>query len=87
MQVARVLRPGGVVAVVFSDRLFFSKAVALWTGKDDSEHVYTVGSYIHYGGGSRMSPPRAVDLTPASSRRSKNGDPLYAVYAARTTEA
>jgi len=51
--------------------------------QDDGEHIYTVGSYIHYGAGPRMSPPRAVDLTPAASRRSKNGDPLYAVYATR----
>ena len=38
-EVARVLRPGGRVAVLISNRLFFSKAVALWTGKDDLEHV------------------------------------------------
>merc|ERR1711871_308856 len=63
-EVARVLRPGGVVAIVFSDRLFFSKAVAVWTGKDDEEHVYTVGSYVHYGGGARLTRPRALNLTP-----------------------
>lgn len=38
-EVARVLRPGGRVSVLISNRLFFSKAVALWTGKDDLEHV------------------------------------------------
>ena len=38
-EVARVLRPGGRVNVLISNRLFFSKAVALWTGKDDLEHV------------------------------------------------
>ena len=27
-EAARVLRPGGVLAIVFSNRLFFSKAVA-----------------------------------------------------------
>ena len=80
-EVARVLRPGGIVAVVFSDRLFFSKAVAVWTGKDDEEHIYTVGSYMHYGGGDRLSNPRALDLTPKASRKSKTGDPLYVVYA------
>ncbi|CAM9872681.1 unnamed protein product, partial [Heterosigma akashiwo] len=28
----RILRPGGKVAVVFSDRLFVTKAVRMWTG-------------------------------------------------------
>ena len=45
------------VAFVFSNRLFFSKAVALWTGKDDLEHVYTVGSYVHYGAGGATPQP------------------------------
>ena len=80
---ARVLRPGGRLAVLISDRLFFSKAVALWTGKDDLEHCYTVGAYIHYGAGAAMTDPRAIDL----SRRSRNGkpvgDPLYAIVATR----
>jgi len=78
-EVARVLRPGGSVAILFSNRLFFSKAVALWTGKDDLEHVYTVGSYVHYGAPTALSDPEAIDLTPKASR--KNGDPLYAVVA------
>ena len=86
--VARVLKPGGVVAIVFSDRLFFSKAVALWTGKDDQEHVYTVGSYIHYASPA-FSPPMARDLNPRESQRKTSGqakrksDPLYVVYASR----
>ena len=80
---ARVLRPGGRLAILISDRLFFSKAVALWTGKDDLEHCYTVGAYIHYGAGAAMADPRAIDL----SRRSRNGkpigDPLFAIVATR----
>lgn len=71
------------VAFVFSNRLFFSKAVALWTGKDDLEHVYTVGSYVHYGAGGatpQPSPAGGVSLPDlglppalpqASSRRPK----------------
>ena len=35
----------------------WSKAVALWTGKDDLEHVYTVGSYVHYGAGGATPQP------------------------------
>jgi len=78
-EAARVLRPGGVVALVFSDRLFFSKAIALWTGKDDLEHIYTVGGYLHYGSRGRLAEPAAVELRP----KRKGSDPLYAVTATR----
>jgi SAM-dependent methyltransferase len=84
-EAARVLRPGGQIAFVFSDRLFFSKAVALWTGKDDLEHVYTVGAYMHYGAGTLLSDIRAIDLVPSSKRQGKRrGDPLYAVLGTRS---
>eukprot|EP00467_Chlorarachnion_reptans_P013479 CAMPEP_0114515242 /NCGR_PEP_ID=MMETSP0109-20121206/16620_1 /TAXON_ID=29199 /ORGANISM="Chlorarachnion reptans, Strain CCCM449" /LENGTH=218 /DNA_ID=CAMNT_0001695411 /DNA_START=427 /DNA_END=1083 /DNA_ORIENTATION=- len=38
----RVLRPGGEFIVTFSNRLFFSKAIAGWTGKSDLDHLETV---------------------------------------------
>ena len=50
-EASRVLRGGGKIAVLFSNRLFLSKAVGLWTGSDDVDHAYTVGSYLHYCGG------------------------------------
>mmetsp|Transcript_17847 Transcript_17847/g.36277 ORF Transcript_17847/g.36277 Transcript_17847/m.36277 type:complete len:278 (-) Transcript_17847:43-876(-) len=81
-EVARVLRPGGRVAILISNRLFFSKAVALWTGKDDLEHISTVGAYIHYGAGASMSDPRAIDLSRV--KRGKTvGDPLYAIVSSK----
>jgi len=55
-EAARVLRPGGVVAIVFSDRLFFSKAVALWTGKAPSISAPYRWSSI----GSSSPKPRAL---------------------------
>jgi len=79
-EAARVLRPGGTIALVISNRLFFSKAVALWTGKDDDEHIYTVGGYLHYGGNGLLSEPAAVDLRPQPRGKT---DPLYAIYARR----
>ena len=79
-EAARVLRPGGTLALVISNRLFFSKAVALWTGKDDDEHIYTVGGYLHYGGKGLLSEPAALDLRPPPRGKT---DPLYAIYAVR----
>ena len=79
-EVSRVLKPGGEVAILFSNRLFIEKAVGLWTGKDDIDHTYTVGSYLQYcNGGFRDI--RARDL----SKRKKGkesmiiGDPMYVV--------
>ena len=82
-EAARVLRPGGVVALVISNRLFFSKAVAVWTGKDDLEHVYTVGEFLHYGGAGLLGEPAALDLRPDALQGKTKTDPLYAVYARR----
>ena len=75
----RVLRPGGEIIVSFSNRLFFDKAVAAWTGKSDVEHVELVGNYLHFSGGGWKEPYAAFDLSPSPSK----GDPLFAVVAER----
>lgn len=79
-EAARVLRPGGVVALTISNRIFFSKAIALWTGKDDEEHIYTVGGYLHYGGSGLLAEPGVEDLRPLPRGKT---DPLYAIFARR----
>jgi len=77
-EVARVLKPGtGTVHILFSNRLFLSKAVALWTGKDDVDHAFLVASYLHFGGG--MEDIRARDLSARNKRGRIVGDPLYVV--------
>lgn len=79
-EVARVLRPNGKFIVAFSDRVFSTKAVALWMAGGNEDHVYTVGSYLHF--------TRAFDnimATDLSPRRlgACTGDPLYVVSAVR----
>jgi len=44
----RVLRPGGVALMSFSNRCFASKAVAMWLQADDIGRLTLVGSYFHY---------------------------------------
>ncbi len=44
----RVLRPGGVALMSFSNRCFPSKAVAMWLQADDIGRLSIVGSYYHY---------------------------------------
>lgn len=83
-EVLRVTRPGGTVRVLFSNRLFLSKAVGLWTGQDDVDHAYTVASYLRYcadagGGGARFVDLRARDLSTRTKKGVVVGDPLFVV--------
>eukprot|EP00578_Thalassiosira_sp_NH16_P032126 CAMPEP_0181079158 /NCGR_PEP_ID=MMETSP1071-20121207/1877_1 /TAXON_ID=35127 /ORGANISM="Thalassiosira sp., Strain NH16" /LENGTH=380 /DNA_ID=CAMNT_0023160535 /DNA_START=50 /DNA_END=1192 /DNA_ORIENTATION=+ len=84
-EASRVLRKGGKIAILFSNRLFLSKAVGLWTGSDDIDHAYTVGSYLRFCNGG-FTNIRAEDL---STRKQKGkervivGDPLYVVTATK----
>ena len=84
-ETSRVLRPGGRIAVLFSNRLFLSKAVGLWTGSDDVDHAYTVGSYLQFSDGGFMN-IRAEDLSTRRKRGKERvvvGDPLYVVTATK----
>lgn len=79
-EVARVLRKHGTVAFSFSDRVFATKAIALWMSSGDEDHIYTVASYFHYT--PSLSNVDVVDLSPRR-RGSCAGDPLYVVTARR----
>ena len=61
--------------------MFIDKAVAIWTGKSDLDHISTVGDYLHFSGGNYLNNEiRAIDLTPSSILKAQ-GDPLYVVIA------
>jgi SAM-dependent methyltransferase len=74
-EIGRVLRPGGTLAVTFSNRCFPTKAVAAWQMLDDRGHAELVGLYCRLSGAFRE--PRALDLSPARGA----SDPLFAVIA------
>lgn len=59
-EVARVLKPGGLVVLSTSNRCFQSKAVSIWLRTNDLEHVLIYGSYMHYTG--HFEPPESLDL-------------------------
>ena len=46
--VNRVLRPGGPFAVIFSNRMFPTKAVAIWRALNDQQHSELVTAYFHH---------------------------------------
>jgi hypothetical protein len=49
-EVARVLRPDAPVIVSFSNRCFWTKAVAVWRGLDDAGHARLVELYLRTAG-------------------------------------
>jgi SAM-dependent methyltransferase len=76
--VARVLKPGGVFVVSFSNRCFPTKAVNGWLETNDEEHVRRVAGYFADAGG--WSGAQTRDCTPVRARVF-GGDPLFAVWA------
>ena len=73
-EVARVVRPGGLFACTFSNRLFPTKAIRGWMYTEDSRHQEIVSGYFAAADG----------FAPATARRRATppgGDPLYAVWA------
>ena len=49
-EIARVLRPGGPLVVSFSNRCFWTKAVAIWRALDDEGHAGLVELYLRHAG-------------------------------------
>lgn len=78
-EVARVLRPGGTVAITFSDRCFPTKAVRGWLMLDDTAHGALVAELLRRAGG-------FTEPVVALRTRPGRGDPLYAATAARTVD-
>lgn len=76
-EAARVLRPGGLVVITFSNRCFPTKAIRGWLATDDTGHADIVRGYLEQVGD--FGPVTAERRTPARH----GGDPLYGVWAAR----
>ena len=49
-EVRRVLRPGGPIVISFSNRCFWTKAVAVWRALDDDGHARLVEHYLRHTG-------------------------------------
>jgi len=88
-EAGRVLRPGGLLLVVFSNRMFPTKAVQIWRDADEKERIILVEDFFR-GAGCFESPrifawqgrprphqDRYAEIEPLS-------DPIYAVFAERT---
>ena len=81
-EVQRVLKPGGLALMSFSNRCFPTKAIAIWTSTSDMDHIWVVGAYFHFAGG--FEAPQAVDISPGPKGKS---DPMYVVYARKASNS
>ena len=81
-EIGRVLKKGGQVDIIFSNRLFLQKAVGLWTGADDIDHAFIVASYLYFSnGGFDTKSIQAKDLSSRNRKGMIVGDPVYVVSA------
>ena len=75
--VARILKPDAPFAISFSNRMFATKAVALWRSISDADHAWLLQVYLCAAGGYQGL--TFEDLSPAPSK----SDPIYLVSARR----
>lgn len=87
-EIYRILKPGGVVIVSFSNRMFFQKAIQAWREGSETDRVGLVKRYFESVPG--FSTPEVVTHQPQLSASSflqwfnlSAGDPFYAVLAHR----
>lgn len=74
-QVNRILRPGGVFIVSFSNRMFATKAVLIWRNSTDRGRVDLVGTYME-----SAQNFEDIQATFLNSQTSPPDDPMFAVY-------
>ncbi|MGB0631318.1 MAG: class I SAM-dependent methyltransferase [Alphaproteobacteria bacterium] len=72
-EIGRILAPGGVLIVSFSNRMFPTKAVAIWRSLDDAGHQQYVAACMEKSGG--FAEIGISDLSPMPGR----SDPLFSV--------
>jgi SAM-dependent methyltransferase len=79
-QINRLLRPGGVCIITFSNRMFPTKAVRIWRDSGDREHLELVAAYLDHSGDFED-----IKGGLANPQDSPPGDPLYVVMARKVS--
>lgn len=73
-EVARVLKPGAPFFVSISNRCFPTKAVAVWQGSNDQQHIQLVAGYFQAS--DAFTEIQAEDHSPAPYE----SDPLFLIW-------
>ena len=80
-EVHRILQPDGPFIIIFSNRLFPTKAVYIWRVTSDTEHAELVQHYFRLAGG--YAEITFLDCTPQTDEYT---DPVYIVMANKGAE-
>lgn len=85
-EICRILKPGGLVIISFSNRMFYQKAIAAWRDNSDMGRVHLVKTYLK--GISGFQEPEVIikqSEIPAFLQMLGMGgqDPFYAIIATR----
>lgn len=85
-EIRRVLKPGGLAIISFSNRMFYQKAIAAWRDGSEAGRVELVKRYFRSVKG--FSPPEVIEKQASLSPVLQlfgigGGDPFYAVMAER----
>ncbi len=83
-EIYRILKPGGVVIISFSNRMFYQKAIQAWRDGSEASRVELVKSYFKSVPG--FSPPEVIARQSSAPNflqwlGAGGGDPFYAVIA------
>jgi SAM-dependent methyltransferase len=85
-EIYRILKPGGIAIVSFSNRMFYQKAIQAWRDSSESDRVELVQQYFKAIPG--FSKPEVIVRLSTLPRMLQlmgipGGDPFYAVIAQR----
>lgn len=85
-EIYRILKPGGIAIISFSNRMFYQKAIAAWRDATEAQRVELVKQYFQSVPG--FSTPEVIakpSTTPMIMQMLglASGDPFYAVIAER----
>jgi len=89
-EIYRILRPGGIAIISFSNRMFYQKAIAAWRDGTEAQRVELVKRYFQSVPG--FSTPEVITKSGAAVPALlqmlgiAGGDPFYAVIAERQAE-
>ena len=75
-EVARVLKPGAWFHVIYSNRMFLTKAVAIWQSLSNAQRAQLIEAYFATSGG--WEQPEVLDISP---KMGFPPDPVYVVAA------
>ncbi|MDX1976783.1 MAG: methyltransferase domain-containing protein [Pseudanabaenaceae cyanobacterium bins.68] len=84
-EIHRILKPGGIAIISFSNRMFYQKAIQAWRDRSDRQRLELVKSYFQTTPG--FSPPQLfVQENSGFWSKLVASDPFYGVVANRSME-